>query len=76
MNSVCSAAAAAAAAAAGRRRRRNGDRSRLDAPLLLELLGQLGDLHDGQLRELVDDLFLFTSAMSVSFWFFSRSRDP
>src|SRR6185312_8032550 len=46
----------------GRRRRSraaahagNRNRGSLDAPLLLELLGQVGNLHDREVRELIDD---------------------
>ena len=40
------------------RRGRHGDRSRLDAPLLLEDLRELDDLHDRQPAEILDDLLL------------------
>ena len=53
VNSVCS--SAAAAAGAGSRGNRDG-RSRRHAPLLLEHLGELRRLQDGELREIVDDL--------------------
>src|SRR5690242_9020049 len=47
-------------AGAGRRRRANSardrNRSRLHAPLVLELLGQLGNLHDREVRERIDNL--------------------
>ena len=56
LNSVFSSTAAAAAPpprAAG-----HGDRRRADAPLRLELLDELGDLDDGHVGEVIDDLFL------------------
>ena len=57
VNSVFSSAAAAAAAgsAAGPR---DGDRSGLDAPLVFEVLDELRDLDDREVREVVDDLVL------------------
>src|SRR5262249_43163708 len=44
----------------GRGASRAGDRhrSRLDAPLLLEGLGQLGDVHDREIAEILDTLIL------------------
>src|SRR5690606_39770213 len=48
------------ATALGSRSRRTGDRdrSRLDAPLVLEALGQLGDLHHREVAEIIDNLLL------------------
>src|SRR5439155_26000206 len=47
-----------AAGASGRSSRRNRDRGRLDAPLVLERLRQRNELDDGEVRQLVDELFL------------------
>ena len=48
----------------GRRPASDGNRSSLDAPLVLEGLDEVCDLDDRQVREVVDDLVLVRSAMS------------
>ena len=63
-NSVCSSAAAAAAAAGPAGDGHRGGRRH--APLLLQQLGELGRLQNGQLREVVDD-FCQISHDSTSF---------
>ena len=59
VNSVCSAAGAAAPPpAAARRSRGHGDRGRLDAPLVLELLRQRRQIQHGHLGKKIDNLLL------------------
>ena len=66
VNSVCSSTAAAAAAGAGSGGDRDG-RSRRDAPLLLEQLGELGGLENGQRREVVDELGKISHVLILRF---------